>query len=157
MIVVTNTGPLIALASIDRLDLLPTLFGSLTVAATVVEECAAGGPIAVPDLRGLEWLTVIEAAPSNDWPTMRDLDRGERDTIAVALTHRAGLVIIDERIGRQAAAQLGLQITGTLGILAKAKTTGLIASFTTATDAMRKAGVRFHPALVGKIATVVGE
>lgn len=75
MIVVTNTGPLIALASIDRLDLLPTLFGSLTVAATVVEECAAGGPIAVPDLRGLEWLTVIEAAPSNDWPTLRDLDR----------------------------------------------------------------------------------
>ena len=52
---------------------------------------------------------------------------------------------------------LGLQITGTLGILAKAKTTGLIASFTTATDAMRKAGVRFHPALEGKIAAVVGE
>jgi len=69
VIVVTNTGPLIALASVDRLDLLPTLFGSLTVAATVVEECAAGGPIAVPDLRGLEWLTIIEAAPSNDWPT----------------------------------------------------------------------------------------
>lgn len=66
-------------------------------------------------------------------------------------------MIIDERIGRQAAAQLGLQITGTLGILAKAKTTGLLASFTTATDAMRKAGVRFHPALVGKIAAVVGE
>ncbi len=50
MIVFSNTTPLIALSSIAQLDLLPTLFRKIWVVDTVVDECAAGGAIIVPDL-----------------------------------------------------------------------------------------------------------
>ncbi len=59
MIVYSNTTPFIALASIDRLDLLPQLFGTVHVAEAVIAECAAGGRIVVPDLRGLEWIVPV--------------------------------------------------------------------------------------------------
>lgn len=41
--VFSNTTPFIALASIDRLSLLPELFGRIYVAEAVVDECAEGG------------------------------------------------------------------------------------------------------------------
>ena len=53
MIVFTNTTPLIALSSIDQLQLLPQLFGNLYIAEAVIDECAEGGRIVVPDLRAL--------------------------------------------------------------------------------------------------------
>jgi len=60
VIVFSNTTPFIALASIGRLDLLPQLFGKVHVAQSVIDECAEGGRILVPDLRSLE----IELTPS---------------------------------------------------------------------------------------------
>jgi len=53
MIVFSNTTPIIALSSIDRLDLLPALFQEIYVVDTVIAECMAGGKIAVPDLTDL--------------------------------------------------------------------------------------------------------
>ena len=38
----------------------------------------------------------------------------------------ASRLLIDERLGRQAATQLGLEVTGQLGILAEAKKRGII-------------------------------
>ena len=60
MIVFSNTTPFIALASIGRLDLLPQLLGKVHVAQSVIDECAEGGQILVPDLRSLDW--VVSAA-----------------------------------------------------------------------------------------------
>ena len=52
MIVFSNTTPIIALSSIQQLDLLPELFGHIHCGY----ECEVGGAIAVPSLRGLNWL-----------------------------------------------------------------------------------------------------
>ena len=51
MIVFSNTTPFIALSSISKLELLPKLFGQIHVVTEVIEECAVGGIIPVPDLR----------------------------------------------------------------------------------------------------------
>lgn len=53
MIVFSNTTPLIALSSIEQLDLLPRLFTGIHLVNEVIEECAVGGTITVPDLRAL--------------------------------------------------------------------------------------------------------
>lgn len=158
MIVFTNTSPLIALASIQRLDLLPRLFGTVRVTASVVEECRVGGTIMVPDLSAYAWLSIVSVAEELvEHPSLVDLDRGERDTIAAAHAANADRVIIDERLGRQAAEELGLSVVGSLGILAKAKTEGLVPSFRDAARGMLEAGIRFHPALIEKLAAHVGE
>lgn len=157
MKVFTNTGPLIALASIQQLDLLHRIFGTIHVANAVVEECEHGGPIEVPNLRSMDWLRLAGKAREFGSPYLTDLDRGERETIALAIEHQADLVIIDERLGRRAAEFAGLSITGSLGVLAKAKAAGLIESFVRSANALQENGIRFNAALISKVAARVGE
>lgn len=55
-----------------------------------------------------------------------ELDAGEASTIALALENPDGRIILDERKGRSVAKRLGLKVTGTFGIIIKAKDEGLI-------------------------------
>ncbi len=50
-----------------------------------------------------------------------------------------------------------LRVTGTLGILAKAKSAGLIPSFCEAAEAMRKQGLHYSPGLIVRLAQHLGE
>lgn len=52
---------------------------------------------------------------------------------------------------------MGLQVTGTLGVLAKARSMGLIPSFLDAAHDMRVQGIYFHEALIDRIAARIGE
>lgn len=152
-----NTTPLIALSGIGRLDLLSSLFGVIHVVEAVADECAAGGPVAVPDLSSLPWIRLI-AADTSDLPgLLLTLDRGERDTLAMAQKLGAKRVIIDERIGRDMAELLGLRVTGTLGVLLKAKEQGWIPSFQDAVSHMQRNGIFYHPNLVEKLRRMAGE
>ena len=103
MRVFSNTTPIIALASIGRLDLLPKRFDRIHVVEEVIGECAAGGLIAVPPLRELDWI-VPAVAPVQPAPHMLlELDNGEKATLQAALFVQADLVLMDEKIGRNMA------------------------------------------------------
>ena len=52
---------------------------------------------------------------------------------------------------------MGLQVTGTLGVLAKAKTSGLIPSFYEAAQSMRKMGIHYSEGLIARLAQHLGE
>ena len=157
MIVYSNTTPFIALASIDRLGLLPELFGKVHVAEAVIAECAAGGRIVVPNLCKLDWVVPVADEPDAALPVLFDLDQGEKQTVFLAKKNVADKVIIDERIGRQVAEYLGLNVTGTLGVLIKAKSLGLIPSFSGAAMEMRRQGIRYNQKLIARLAAHVGE
>lgn len=157
MIVFSNTTPFIALASIDHLDLLPRLFGKIHVAGSVVQECAEGGRIVVPDLQKLEWLVTVPDKDTTGLPILFELDQGEKQTILLAKQYAADKILVDERLGRRVAEYLGLSVTGTLGVLAKAKAAKLIPSFQEAAQAMREQGIYYNPALILRIARHLGE
>ena len=157
MIVFSNTTPFIALSSIGQLDLLPRLFAQVCVVPEVVEECRAGGLIAVPDLAGLPWLHMVPSSPEISTLALLELDKGEKHTIHAACQHKADLVIIDEKIGRNVAEYLGLSVIGSLGILLNAKRKGLIASFSQCVEEMRRHGLRYHPRLVERLKAECGE
>ncbi|MFT4202854.1 MAG: DUF3368 domain-containing protein [Chitinophagaceae bacterium] len=55
-----------------------------------------------------------------------DLDRGEAEAIVLATEKEADLIILDENLGRFHAKHTGLKVTGTIGILLKAKKLGYI-------------------------------
>lgn len=57
-----------------------------------------------------------------------ELDKGEASTIAYAMAHPQAKILMDEKKGRTAAKRLGLTVTGTVGVLLKAKEQGLITS-----------------------------
>jgi predicted nucleic acid-binding protein len=57
------------------------------------------------------------------------LHRGEREAILLAETLRADVLLIDEQIGRTIAPSRNLPVSGTLGVLERADTVGLIVNF----------------------------
>jgi len=157
MIVFSNTTPIIALSSIQRLDLLPELFGHIHLVNEVVDECEVGGVITVPALRQLNWLTIVESTPITHPSVLLELDKGEKHTLDMAVKHQADWVLIDEKIGRNMAEYLGLSVTGTLGVLLKAKQQGLIPSFLECVTTMQGHGIYYHPDLIKKLLIRIGE
>jgi len=156
-VIFSNTTPFIALSSINRLDLLPALFARIHVVEPVVRECAAGGAIEVPALESLPWVTVLPITTSDPEPMLTQLDEGEKWTLHAAHQARAALLLIDERIGRNLAERMGLKVTGTLGILLKARQEGMIVSFSREVEDMRRQGIFFHPRLIARLAESVGD
>jgi predicted nucleic acid-binding protein len=156
-VIFSNTTPFISLSAIGHLDLLPALFGQIHVVEPVVLECAAGGNIAVPSLGTLPWVTVLPVAGGDPEPMLTQLDEGEKWTLHAARQAGAEILLIDERIGRNLAERMGLKVTGTLGVLLKARQRGLIASFSGAALEMRSQGIFFHPRLIARLAESIGE
>lgn len=157
MKVFSNTTPFIALASIDRLDLMPQLFGQIHVAHEVIDECAAGGTIVVTPLQELAWIVPAQYPVQPAPHVLLELDKGEKATLQAALANHADLVLMDEKIGRNMAEYLGLTVSGTLGVLLKARKVGLIPSFRGAAQLMRAQGIFYNPALIDRLAATVGE
>lgn len=157
MIIFSDTTPIIALSSIRQLDLLPTLFQEIDVVDVVIGECAAGGKIVVPDLTELSWIRVVQSEPSERDFWLMELDRGEKQTLNMAVKLKADCVIIDEKLDRNVAEYLGLSVTGTLGVLLKARQQGKITSFVSCVQAMQRQGIRYNAHLLQRLAGQVGE
>lgn len=153
----SNTTPFIALSAISRLDLLPALFERNHVVEPVVRECAAGGAIKVPALESLPWISVLPITATDPESMLTQLDEGEKWTLHAARQANATLLLIDERIGRNLAERIGLKVTGTLGVMLKARQQGLIASFSREVEEMRRRGMFFHPRLIARLAESIGE
>ena len=165
-VIFSNTTPFIALSAIGQLELLPKLFDRVHVVPHVVRECAAGGAVRVPALTTLAWVNIVAVDETIDpMPLLAPLDIGEKWTLHAAKLASANVtlpteitrVIIDERIARNVAERLGLAVTGTLGVLLKAKERGLIPSFSAAARAMREEGIFYNEALIARLAKSIGE
>ena len=128
MIVVADTSPLNYLVVIGEIELLPRLYKTITIPAAVAHELRQ--PDAPEEVRAWigsppPWLIMKEPAAFHD-SRLADLDRGERDALALALQEKADLVLIDERDARSVAEQCGLVVAGTLRVLATAASRNLI-------------------------------
>lgn len=153
-IIIADAGPLIALAGIDELPLIQTLFSSLTIPEAVRQECLAKPGI---DAQRIEaaitagWLLVRRnKAPSPLLST--SLGAGETDVIALALeAPKASLLIMDDRLARRYALSRGLAIAGTVRLLDLAEQRGLIASAEESIQDMRAIGYRISVSLLQKL------
>jgi len=70
------------------------------------------------------------------------LDEGEAEAIVLALEANANLVLLDDREARLQAKRLGLRVTGTLGILLRAKKLRLIENSREELNKLKETG--FH-------------
>jgi len=133
--VISNTTPIIALASIGKLELIPKLFKEISIAEAVRDEIKTGGKIKVPSPEKIGWIKIKQNVTGIKDKLLLDLDEGEKQTIRIGIDTDASasecLLLIDERKGRKIATSKGLRIKGTLGILADAKRKGLIEDFKT--------------------------
>ncbi len=158
-VVVVNTTPIIALALIEQLDLLPRLYGQVVVPPAVQAEVLKGGAqgIGVAEIRSAEWINVIALADPRRVGLLPDLDRGEAEVIALAQELRAELVIIDERLARKYARRLKLELTGTLGVLLRAKQRGFLLAIHPLVDQLVQGGIRLGDDVIAEALRLAGE
>ena len=135
-----SATPLIALAAVGQFDLLRAVYGEIHIPDAVFQEVVitGAGEAGAREVSAANWIkrhTVRNTALVQALEL--ELDAGEAEAIALALEQSAGLILLDERLGRHAAARLGLTMTGTLGVLIAAKDRGLLAAVHPLLDALR--------------------
>lgn len=129
MIVVSDTSPILNLARIGRLELLPQLYRQVLIPSAVFAELAVSerDPTPAIDPVSMPWLIVAIAEDRNRVQELqKNLDAGEAEAIVLAIERRADLLLVDERRGRSTATAVGIAVTGLLGVVAKAEQAGLI-------------------------------
>ena len=115
MPVVSNTSPILNLAIIGELSLLRDQFGEIMVPGAVLEELRVEenlpGSQSVRDAIKAGWIRIETVKQGPLVRAMqRDLDKGEAETIALAVQVNAGRVLMDERDGRKAARSMELNL-----------------------------------------------
>lgn len=160
MIVVANAGPLISLAQISQVHLLPSLFGYLQIPPAVHEEVVTskhfGETSAEVDITG--WVRVTKVRDSTAVELLRErLGAGESEAIVLAIESRAALLLIDEKRGRRVAESQGVEKSGTLGVLILAKRRGLIDAVQPLLLELKTVGFRMSEELYQTVLSVAGE
>lgn len=151
-----NTGPLIALARADLLDVgsrLPYDFVCpVEVKAELDQGQARGYPVLAPS-----WLTVLALERPLDPIALATLDPGEAAVLQLAFERGIALVCLDDARGRRAAHAACLRLTGSLGLLVRAKTLGLVGALRPIVGKMQERGVWYDQHLVDRILAGAGE
>ena len=133
--VISNAGPLMVLAKLNLLNLLKQLYGRVYFARSVYDETVIEGMRqGYEDARTLflfldqmDWQsTELDAAGIPPGLRQVHLDRGERDTLALATASTNSLVLLHEAEARRTAREIGLRVRGSLGILVEAYRRDLI-------------------------------
>jgi predicted nucleic acid-binding protein len=158
--VVSNTGPIVALAKADHLPLLRVLYGEVLIPPAVHRELLAkAGPEAqrIDDgLAGFLRVTPISQSPEEVDRLTSGLGAGEQQAICLAL-EIGGLLVMDDRAGRKAAGQLGIATTGVVGVLLKAKQEGHLPMVRPVLEIIRHHGYWLSDALVEAAMRLAGE
>ena len=156
---VADSGPIIAFARIERLDLLRQVVGELVIPPAVYEELTGKGqerPGAAEVARGA-WIQrriVTNQAMVANLPPV--LHAGEREAMVLAEELQAQL-LIDEQRGRNMAIARGVTVIGSLRILIEAKRRGLIDRAQPVLDAMLAAGYWIDEELLPPFFQEIGE
>lgn len=125
--VVSNTTPLISLLKLGRLDVLMELYQEILIPTAVFEEIEAGkNKSFYRNLSNIDWVKIIKIENEDARRYFLDLDKGEAEAIILATEIGADLIIMDEKLGRFHAKHADLKVTGTVGVLIKAKREGII-------------------------------
>jgi predicted nucleic acid-binding protein len=148
-VVISDSSCLIGLLNIGRLDLLQELYGEVWTTPQVIAEVGAGLP---------RWIIVQEASDKVlVTQLLASIDQGEATAIALATEFQDVVVILDDLDARAAAIRLGLELTGTLGVLLLAKQAGIILEIRSAIDGLALVGFRMSDGLRSKMLRMAGE
>lgn len=158
--IVINTGPVLALiAGLGSLSILNSLYRRVLVPYEVCEEvlsCGSTG-FGVREFSDADFLAKVDN-PAEIQPHLRNsLDLGESSVIQTALDKKIHTVCIDETVGRRIARLNGLNLTGSLGIMIRAKKEGHPFMLREAVSRMRTQGIWLSERLIAFALKQAGE
>ena len=118
--IISDTSCFIILIKIGELELLHKVYGQIVTTPDIATEYGETLP---------EWIEIVAVKDKYRQQLLEmQIDKGESSAIALALETPDSTIILDDYKARKIADQLGLIFTGTIGVIIKAKLTGVIPS-----------------------------
>jgi uncharacterized protein len=158
-VVICNTSPLFYLHRLGRLDLLQKLYVEVTVPQAVVGELRAGREQGedTPDPTRIEWIEIRTVQVPALITLITDFGPGEAEVLSMALEKPGSLVILDDKLARTVAKARELRVTGTGGLLLRAKEQGHLSTVAPLLADLVRLGFRLSPAATRNILDLAGE
>lgn len=129
MLIISDTSPIINLAAVHHLFLLPELFNEIIIPPAVFDEITIQGK-GLPgsaEVINAKWIKIVPVKNQFFLEELKQsLDPGEAEAIAIGIELNAEYLLIDEVLGRKIAQEHHLKPLGILGILLRAKNKNLI-------------------------------
>ena len=149
--VISNNSPLVGLLGLNLLPLLRDLYTEVWIPRAVEREFLRKDPIVRREtLKNTPWIKTVDLTDPQTAAVYVGLDDGEAEALALANEHDARLVLLDERVGRQRAEEIGLTVKGTVGILLEAKQKGLIDAIKPLLITLQDNGMHLSESLINK-------
>jgi len=148
-VVISDTSCLIILSNIQELDLLKRVYKNVITTPEIANEFGELLP---------SWVKIkspIDVKKQHIFELQ--VDKGEASAIALALETPGSLLILDDLQARTFAEKLGIVITGTLGVIIKAKLNGIIPSVKPLLAKIKQTNFRISSALEEIVLKEAGE
>lgn len=133
-IIIADTSCLIILSKIGELAILRKLYGEILITKTIQKEFGKKLPkwINIAGIHDIERQKILEL----------QVDEGEASAITLALEYPDSTLILDDLKARKVAERLGINYTGTIGVIIKAKRGGIIPSVKNILNKIKKTNFR---------------
>jgi len=132
---ISNSGPVMSLAKLGSLELLYNLYGQICIPSAVYYEVVIHGlDSGYPDAYYIrsailkDRMAVINVSDGEmpDNISNLPLDIGEKQSLYLVIRDEFDLILLDDLKAREEAKALGLNVKGTLGVIAQAYREGYI-------------------------------
>jgi predicted nucleic acid-binding protein len=142
-IVISDASTLILFDKIDELSLLQKVYGDLITTPEVAEEYGETLP---------NWIKIQSVSDKKYQEFLEtQVDVGEASAIALAVEFDDVLLLLDDLKARKLATQLKFKITGTLGVIHKAKQMSIIEKVTPLIDKLLNTDFRIADDIIKEI------
>ena len=158
-ITIVDTSSLFYFHRVGLFELFKKLYGHITVPEAVKNELIEGQTQGedVPQLENYTWVEIRSVSMPRYLQLIADLGPGESEVLALATNHPAALVVLDDKLARRIADMQGFRLTGTAGVLLRAKRKGLIPALKPVIKKLLDLDFRLKPELVREILTLADE
>lgn len=157
--VIVNSTPLIALSKVGKLELLEKLYKEITIPEAVFWEVTRKNDAVKRSIEESVWIH-IESVHDDRSKLMykAKLHDGEVEVMILAQEYEGDhLVVIDDGPARKTADYLSLTLTGTIGVLVKAKENGYVESVMMIIQQMEQKGIYFSEDLKARVKRITNE
>ena len=125
--VVVNSTPIITLANSDCIEILKSVYDEINIPVAVMKEISAKeDSVCSKILQNSSWIKIVQCPDFNRKIYPAYLHDGEIEVMELAKHLKSDLLIIDDNVAKKFAKSFGFKITGTLGVLLKAKRMGIL-------------------------------
>lgn len=157
--VIVNSTPLIALSKANQLELLHQIYGEITIPQAVFNEVTQKNDLVKNEVASASWIHIETVRDMKAKRMYRaKLHNGEVEVMILAQEYDGEhLVIIDDNAARKTAQFLGLTLTGTMGVLIKAKELGYIDSVMPIVSRMEEREIYFSETLKARVKRLSNE